>query len=205
MPLDLHALVAPDHTALLTMELQRGVAGDLAMLPALREELLAAGVIENAARLCAAAREAGVRVVHNTAVNRADRAGGAVNCRMLAASAKHGGLVEGSPEAEVILELGRDPRDIEIARYHGMTPFTSTSLDQILRNLGITTVVAIGNSVNIGVLGLVMVAVDLGYQVVVARDAVAGVPKAYADAVLDNTISLLATLVTTDELLAAWS
>jgi nicotinamidase-related amidase len=205
MPLDLTALVAPGHTALLTMELQRGVAGDLAMLPALREELLAAGVIDNAARLCAAARGAGVRVVHNTAVNRPDRAGGAVNCRMLAASAKHSGLVEGSPEAEVLLELGRDPRDIEIARYHGMTPFTSTSLDQILRNLGVTTVVAIGNSVNIGVLGLVMVAVDLGYQVVVARDAVAGVPKEYADAVLDNTISLLATIVGTDDLVAAWS
>lgn len=205
MPIDLTQLAAPAHTALLTMELQRGVAGDLAMLPQLREELLAAGVIDNVARLCAAAREVGVRVVHNTAVNRADRAGGAVNCRMLAASAKHGGLVEGSPEAEVLLELGRDPRDIEIARYHGMTPFTSTSLDQILRNLGITTVVATGNSVNIGVLGLVMVAVDLGYQVVVVRDAVAGVPKAYADAVLDNTIALLATIVTTDELLAAWS
>jgi nicotinamidase-related amidase len=205
MPIDLRTLVAPEHTALLTMELQRGVAGDLAMLPALREELLAAGVIDYAARLCAAARDAGVRVVHNTAVNRPDRAGGAVNCRMLAASAKHGGLIEGSPEAEVLLELGRDPRDIEIARYHGMTPFTGTSLDQILRNLGITTVVAIGNSVNIGVLGLVMVAVDLGYQVVVARDAVAGVPKAYADAVLDNTISLLATIVSTDDLVAAWS
>jgi nicotinamidase-related amidase len=205
MPIDLSQLAAPDHTALLTMELQRGVAGDLAMLPQLREELLAAGVIDNVARLCAAAREVGVRVVHNTAVNRADRAGGAVNCRMLAASAKHGGLIEGSPEAEVLLELGRDPRDIEIARYHGMTPFTSTSLDQILRNRGVTTVVATGNSVNIGVLGLVMVAVDLGYQVVVVRDAVAGVPKAYADAVLDNTIALLATIVTTDELLAAWS
>lgn len=205
MPIDLRQLAAPDHTALLTMELQRGVAGDLAMLPQLREELLAAGVIDNVARLCTTAREVGVRVVHNTAVNRADRAGGAVNCRMLAASAKHGGLIEGSPEAEVLLELGRDPRDIEIARYHGMTPFTSTSLDQILRNLGITTVVATGNSVNIGVLGLVMVAVDLGYQVVVVRDAVAGVPKAYADAVLDNTIALLATIVTTDELLAAWS
>jgi biuret amidohydrolase len=39
---------------------------------------------------------------------------------------------------------------------------------------------------------------------VVPRDAVAGVPKAYADAVLDNTIGLLATVCTTDELLKAW-
>jgi nicotinamidase-related amidase len=85
-----------------------------------------------------------------------------------------------------------------------MTPFTSTPLDQILRNMGITTIVATGNSVNIGVLGLVMTAVDLGYQVIVPRDAVAGVPKDYADAVIDNTIAMLATVCTTDDLVAAW-
>ena len=40
-----------------------------------------------------------------------------------------------------------------VSRLHGMTPFTSTSLDQILRNLGIRTVVATGVSVNLGVIG----------------------------------------------------
>ena len=38
-------------------------------------------------------------------------------------------------------------------RLHGLTPFTGTSLDRVLRNMGIDTVVAIGNSVNIGVHG----------------------------------------------------
>jgi biuret amidohydrolase len=206
MPIDLRTLVDPSHTAVLTMELQRGVTGDLAAMVELREELLAAGVIDNAARICAAARSAGVRVVHNTAVGRPDGAGRKNNSRLQAATAKlGGGLVEGSPEAEVMPELGITDADIVVSRLHGMSPFTSTSLDQILRNLGITTVVAVGNSVNVGVLGLVIVAVDLGYQVVVPRDAVAGVPKAYADAVLDNTISLLATVVTTEQLVAAWS
>ena len=37
-----------------------------------------------------------------------------------------------------------------------MTPFTSTSLDQILRNLGIRTVVATGVSVNLGVFGMAL-------------------------------------------------
>ena len=46
---------------------------------------------------------------------------------------------------------------------------------------------------------------DLGYQVVVVRDAVAGIPKEYADAVLANTISMIATVVTSDELLGAWA
>jgi hypothetical protein len=40
--------------------------------------------------------------------------------------------------------------------------------------------------------------------VVIPRDAVAGIPADYADAVIDNTLSLLATITTTDDLLEAW-
>jgi biuret amidohydrolase len=46
--------------------------------------------------------------------------------------------------------------------------------------------------------------VDLGYQVVIVRDGIAGVPREYADAVIENSLSMLATVVTADELLAAW-
>ena len=90
-------------------------------------------------------------------------------------------------------------------RLHGVSPFTGTSLDTCLRNLGVRTVVATGVSVNLGVLGLAIEAVNLGYQVVVVRDAVAGLPQEYADAVLDNTFPLISTLTTVDELVAAWS
>jgi nicotinamidase-related amidase len=86
-----------------------------------------------------------------------------------------------------------------------MTPFTSTSLDQILRNLGIHTVVTTGVSVNLGIFGMALTALDLGYQVVLVRDAVAGVPVDYAQAVIDNSLSLITTVVTADELIAAWS
>jgi biuret amidohydrolase len=206
MAVDLGTLATPATTAVLTMELQRGVTGDLSAMPDLAEEVRAAGVIDNVARLCRAARGAGARVVHCTAVFREDGLGSKVNSRIQAASTKlnQGRLSIGSPGAEVMPEIGPEPGDVEVSRVHGMTPFTSTSLDQTLRNMGITTIVATGNSVNIGVLGLVLTGVDLGYQMVVPRDAVAGVPKAYADAVLDNTIGLLATVCTTDELLKAW-
>jgi nicotinamidase-related amidase len=86
-----------------------------------------------------------------------------------------------------------------------MTPFTSTSLDQILRNLGIRTVIATGVSVNLGVTGMALSALDLGHQVVIPRDAVAGVPREYADAVLDNSLSLISTLTTSEEILAVWA
>ena len=116
-----------------------------------------------------------------------------------------GGLNIGTPGVQVMPELDPQPSDVEVQRIHGMGPFTSTSLDQILRNMGITTIIATGNSINVGVLALVLSAHDLGYQVVVPRDAVAGVPKAYGDAVLENTIGLLSTVTTTDEVLAAWA
>jgi len=43
-----------------------------------------------------------------------------------------------------------------------------------------------------------------GYPVVLPRDAVACVPAEYGTAVIENSLSLLATVTTTDDLLAAW-
>ncbi len=80
-----------------------------------------------------------------------------------------------------------------------------TDLDAILRNLGVSTIVAVGVSVNVAIPNLVMDAVNAAYRVVVPRDAVAGIPTDYATAVIDNTLSLLATITTTDELVEAWS
>ncbi|HUW02612.1 MAG TPA: cysteine hydrolase [Acidimicrobiales bacterium] len=207
----LAVLVDPAHTAVLTMELQRGVVGSEAMFPALVERVSDTGLLATVGSLCSAAREAGARVVHCTVKNRPDGAGGSVNCKVFAISDKMrreqgiDPIAEGTLGAELVDELGSDDRDIEVARIHGMTPFTSTSLDQILRNLGVTTVVATGVSVNLGVLGMALGAVDLGYQVVIPRDAVAGVPAAYADDVLDHTLNLVATLTTTADIVAAWA
>ncbi len=81
---------------------------------------------------------------------------------------------------------------------------SGTDLDAVLRNLGVTTIVVTGVSVNIAVTNLVMEAVNLGYDVVLPRDAVCGVPADYADAVIDNTLRLLATITTVDELVGVW-
>jgi nicotinamidase-related amidase len=206
----LRSQVEPAQTAVLTMELQRAIVGEGAMLQALVDEITRAGTLKAAGRLCTAARQVGARVVHCTAEARPDGAGSAQNCKIFALGARmrreqgHGATDIGSPGARLVPELGEDPRDIVVPRLHGMTPFTSTSLDQILRNLGIHTVIATGVSVNLGVFGMAMTALDLGYQVVLARDAVAGVPVEYADAVIDNSLSLITTVATVDDVLAAW-
>ena len=57
-----------------------------------------------------------------------------------------------------------------------------TDLDAILRNLGVTTIVAVGVSLNVAIPNLVMDAVNAAYRVVLPRDAVAGVPADYGTA-----------------------
>ncbi len=60
-------------------------------------------------------------------------------------------------------------------------------------------------SVNLALMGLAFEAVNLGYQIVLPRDAVAGVGAAYVDAVFEHTFSLIATVTTTKALLRTWS
>jgi nicotinamidase-related amidase len=88
---------------------------------------------------------------------------------------------------------------------HGIGPMWGTDLDPILRNVGVRTIIAVGVSVNIGITNLVMDAVNAGYQVVLPRDAVAGLPSDYAEAIIDNTLSLLATVTTSNEVIGAWA
>ncbi len=198
--------MAPGATALLTMELQRGVIGDLAALPQLRQAAEEVGLAANAGRVCQAARAAGATVVHCNAVFRADRQGSAVNSRLMAASLRLNGdrLDLGSPGTQNIPEIDPQATDLVVERSHGFTPFVGTELDQLLRNCGVTTVVAVGASLNVGILGLVLVAVDLGYRVVVPADAVVGVPVSYGESLMESTVSLLATVTTTADLAAAW-
>ncbi len=201
---NLAELVDPAHTAVITSEVQNGVVGARSALPELAEA--ARPMVERVAVLCAAARTAGARVVHATAARRADGAGSNTNARLfLAVRRSPVLLLPGSFEAEVVPELGPDPTDLVLTRLHGLNPMAGTDLDPVLRNLGVTTLVVTGVSVNVAVTNLVMDAVNLGYQVVLPRDGVCGIPADYAAAVVDHTLALLATLTTVDDVVAAWA
>lgn len=203
---DLSKLLDPAHTAVVTMELQRGVVGDLAFMPAIRDVADAAGVVPNAASVLHAARRVGARVVHCTAEYRPDRVGASTNAPLLRSLAKgEPHMVAGTAETELVPEIGPEPGDVVAARAHGLSPFPGTGLDQLLRNLGATTLVVTGVSLNVGVLGLVIVASDLGYNLVVVTDAVAGMPPEYGEQVLTNSIAALATTATTADVVAVWS
>ncbi|WP_029111526.1 cysteine hydrolase [Mycobacterium sp. URHD0025] len=200
---DLRELVTPAHTAIITQECQGAVVGPDAGLAALadaaRHEAL-----PNIARLLPVARAASAKVVHCLVQRRPDGLGSNHNAKIFAIGRNDVGILPGTPGATLLPEFGPEPDDLVLSRWHGLGPMGGTDLDAILRNLGVRTIVAVGVSVNIAIINLVMDAVNAGYRVVLPRDAVAGIPKAYADAVIDNTLSLLATVTTTDDLLRAW-
>jgi nicotinamidase-related amidase len=206
VPIDLTALVAPSHTALVLQEVQSGVVGEPSVLPALAAAAAATDLIGNCARLATAARAARVTVFHCTAEIRDDGRGANRNARLFLGVGKSPvRLAPGSAGVAVPDAIGVAPEDVVLPRYHGLGPMTGTQLDPMLRNLGVTTIVGVGVSLNIGMTNLAFDAVNRGYQVVLPRDAVAGVPDDYAQAMLDNTLSLVATLTMTAAVVDVWA
>lgn len=206
--MELAELVRPSHTAMVVSEMQRGIVGDLA--PAATAELTAAvrsaDLTGQIARLADGARGCGVPVVHATLQFRAGHVGTRINTPLMAVTLGRdpGHLRAGTPPAEVVPELAPHPDDVVHARHHGMSAFTGTDLDAILRSLDVRTLVITGVSVNEAVIGMAIEAVNLGYRVAVVRDAVLGLPTSFAQDVLRYAVRLLGATPTVDDVLTAW-
>jgi biuret amidohydrolase len=71
-------------------------------------------------------------------------------------------VTPGSPGATLLPELGPEPTDLVLRRWHGIDPMGGTDLDAVLRNLGVSTIVAVCVSVNVAITNLVMDAVNAG-------------------------------------------
>jgi nicotinamidase-related amidase len=206
VPVDLGGLLEPSRAALLLMECQEGIIGEGGTLSALADAVRRNGTVPQIARVLGAARSRGVPVFHCLMARRPDGAGAAANCLLLAATRKSARpLLPGSPQQTPVAALAPADGEWVVTRWHGVTPFHGTELDALLRNLGVRTVVAVGVSVNIGILGLVIEAVNAGYQVVIPTEAVAGTPDEYVAAVMEHTLRLLATLAPVDRVVGVWT
>lgn len=202
----LESLVSPGKAAVITMEVQRGVVGDLAKIRGLADAVAAEGLPERLGRFVAGARTASVPVIHCRAAFRRDRAGSYFNVPLVNHLLKDPDYMElGTPATDVIPELGPEPSDLDSVRLHGMSPFHGTNLDSLLRSLAVETVIVTGASLNVGIPGTTIEALNHGYHVVLVRDCVVGYPKEYGEMVLENTLARITTQTDAKTLLELWS
>jgi biuret amidohydrolase len=201
----LRRLVKLPTCALLIQEMQQGVVGPESGLPALAAASVEVGLVAVVAKVAGAARRADVPVIHCTAENLPGGFGRNHNARLFAVAEKADMTNEpGTDAVRPVAEVGPEAGDLVLPRYHGLSPMCGSPLDQLLRNSGVTTVVVVGVSLNIAIPNLVFDAVNRSYQVVVVSDGVVGVPIAYGQQILTNTLSLIATVVDSGELITAW-
>ncbi|MET9732450.1 cysteine hydrolase [Streptomyces sp. NPDC006458] len=200
----LREILDPAATALLTVECQRGVVGPDAALPELAREAQASGALARVARLVTAARASGVQVIHALAERRPDGRGANRNARLFRVAERLPvRQLSGSTAVRVAPPIEVAEEDFVVRRLHGLSPLHGTEVDALLRNLGCRTLIVTGVSANVAVPNAVFDAVNLGYTAVVPTDAIAGVPAAYTAAMIRNTLALVATLATTDDVLSA--
>lgn len=201
----LSELLDPDSTVLLTVECQQGVVGPDSALPELAEEARSSGVLANVARLVAAAHRGGVQVVHAIAERRPDGRGANRNARLFRAAERLPvQQLSGTAAVRVAAPIEVTEEDFVVRRLHGLSPIQGTDVDALLRNLGCRTLVVTGVSANVAIPNAVFDAVNRGYTAVVPADAVAGVPSDYTPAMIRNTLALVATVATTDEVLGCF-
>ncbi|PTM97089.1 cysteine hydrolase [Streptomyces sp. VMFN-G11Ma] len=201
----LSELLDPDSTVLLTVECQQGVVGPDSALPELADEARSSGVLANVARLVAAAHRGGVQVVHAIAERRPDGRGANRNARLFRAAERLPvQQLSGTAAVRVAAPIEVTEEDFVVRRLHGLSPIQGTDVDALLRNLGCRTLVVTGVSANVAIPNAVFDAVNRGYTAVVPADAVAGVPSDYTPAMIRNTLALVATVATADEVLGCF-
>ncbi len=153
-------------TALVLIDLQQGIlARELAPYSGMQ-------VAERAAGLAKAAREAGAMVVY-------------VHVDLNAVLALPADKSRRDPHAaaapasamELVKEAGYQPETDLLVLKRQPGAFYGTALDQMLRRRGVTTIVLGGVATNIGVESTARAAMDMGYALVFASDAMTSVTE----------------------------
>lgn len=154
--------------------------------------------VANLARLLAAARAAGLLIVH---VRAAWRPGSPeMNMAVPVFARGPNRAVEGTWDADFYEPVA--PHDDElVVTKRGIGAFVGTELDRLLRLCGVTTVILCGIATNWVVEATAMVAADLGYRVIVPSDCSASVTAAMHLFAIESVLPDIATISTAADLI----
>jgi nicotinamidase-related amidase len=190
----LEEIVSPAHAALLVVDVQKDLCPPsyAPMLPRLR-------------RVIEAARKANVYVVY---VQNVVLPGGLSHSpseisRRTALGMRLEYTLEGSPGADFMEEIAPQPGD-PVVRKHRLNSFEGTSLDLLLRNRGIQSIVCTGVATHGCVISTSYAAVALSYYVVPVSDCVASWQQDLHEASLLLMRHTMHRVVDSAELIRVW-
>jgi len=164
--------IEPEKTALLVIDLQKGLCSDARLspesLPEYLHERIRDAIVPNGQRLIAACRAAGVEVVYTVIESLT------LDGRDRSLDYKISGLfaAKGSEEAEVIDALAPLDNEIVIPKTSSSL-FNSTNFDYVLRNLGVQYLMVMGIVTDQCVETTVRDGCDRGFLMTVIEDACA--------------------------------
>ena len=169
-----------------------------------------APVIANVQRLQEAARARGMLVAYAMASHRADGATSALLRTDTDTRLRPWGpegpdrrpvVAGGTPEAQVVDELAPRPNEYLIPKYR-WSAFHQTYLELALRRRGITTIVLVGGTTEIGIASTAYAARDLDFDLVIVSDACSSALMEDHDHLMRRVFPRLSRVRTTDQVLA---
>jgi nicotinamidase-related amidase len=161
------------------------------------EQVAARNVLATTASLLDAARAAGVTVVYTRVAWKPDYSDLDANSPLLGMVAQTGCLQEGSALAEIVPEVAPGEADL-VVTHQRVGGFTGSTLDALLRERGITTLLFAGVATNASLESTARTATDLGYRTIVVEDACsAATPEAHEATI--GSLGLLGEITTSGD------
>jgi len=188
--------IDPKTTALLVMDLQTDI---VAMVAADQEALLS-----RTAKLIAAARQAGARVIYVVVGFRAGYPEVSPRNASLAAVRETGRFAAGAPGSEIHVAVTPNTGDVVVTK-HRVSAFAGTDLEIVLRASGIETLVLAGLATSGVVLSTVRHAADADYRIVVVEDCCADRDPEVHRVLMEKVFPRQATVVRAEAIHAALS
>ena len=169
--------------------------------PGPAEHAKSQNVVGHAKALAAAARAAGMPVIHVWYVVEKGAPGLKLNAPLFQGVAA-GALVRGTWGAAPVKGLEPKKGDLVVEKTR-MNAFHGTNLENLLRGLGTETVVVTGAWTNFSIEHTARHAADAGYNAVVVTDATSTINDEWQHAALDYALQNIAARVSTKDVLAA--
>lgn len=196
----------PGRTALIVQDMQNDVISEGGAFADSGAPAHAAsqGVIGNVRSLAAAARKAGVPVIHVWYIVEEGAVGLKQNAPLFQGIRSAGALVRGSWGAAPVDGLEPQPGDHVVEKMR-MNGFFQTRLDTLLRGLGVETIVITGAWTNMSIEHTARHGADAGYEVVVASDGTSTTGDDWQRAALNYAMTNVATVAKCAEIIQTWA